>query len=166
MNKQDCRVGMVVYNREFSVKAVVVKCNPKKARVRTVEDMEIRRRGYKAGSLWNIPYMYIEPLVGENVKTEMVMRSYENPDNQGIKAYFAHASKADAPVDVQEGSPEWHITKAVCELWRRLEGDSVNEQERRLHSEMMNRLYSILGREVSKDAAENWEAGKIRSEAV
>ena len=53
--------------------------------------------------------------------------------------------------------------KAVCELWRRIEAEGA---DRSRCSDMMNRLYGILGREVSKDAAENWEAGNKGVSAV
>lgn len=157
MKKQDCRVGMVVRDRLEEIKAVVVKCNPKNARVRTLEEM----RGYKAGVLWNIPYALLDPVVADNLKTEMAMRSFEQSGNEGIKAYFVH-SRADEPVDFPDGSPEHHLMSAVCELWRRLD----REEDRRRNSEMINRIFAFLGREVSRSAAERWETGKIKGEAV
>lgn len=177
MNKQDCRVGMVVYHREFQVKGVVVKCNPKKARVRTVEDMKgTSRSGSRAGTLWNMPYSGLDPVL--DVKTEMAMRGFEQTDNQGIKTYFQHASAADQPVECSEGSPEHHVMMAVCELWRRLDDDRIRAEvdamdatpsskaakfrNRKAHlSEQINKLFTFLDREVSREAAERWETGKI-----
>lgn len=150
------------------MKGVVVKINPKNARVRTVAGDK------RPGSLWSIPYGLLEPSVG--VSTEMMMRSFEQPDNQGIKTYFAHANKADDPVETELDSPEHHVMMAVCELWRRLDDESLAAEsgsnlhaERRLragYSDMINRLFGVLGREVSREAATNWETGRIRDEAV
>lgn len=185
MNKQDCRVGMVVHHHEFDVKCVVVKCNPKKARVRTIEDMKSSRRGSKSGSLWNMPYSSITPVVSGNLKTEMTMRSFGEVENPGIKTYFLN-TKADEPVNFQEDSPEWHMMRAVCELWRRLDDESLelecekikaaseNTQRpstiirnlRAEYSDKINRLFGILGREVSQDAAFSWESGNIESKRV
>lgn len=180
MKKEDCRVGMVVYDRYGGSRAVVVKCNPKNARVRIVEGNENR----DTGALWNIPYRLLDPVVSENLGTEMVMRSFEQPENQGIKTYFANVKKADDPVHFPEGSPEWHVMRAVCELWRRLEDESIWREvdatgeklpvkksamfraKSREYSNLINKLFSALGREVSKSAAAEWESGSSRSEAV
>lgn len=161
MKKEDCRLGMVVFHREFEVKGVVVKCNPKKAKVRIVEEIKNgRRRGVAAGSLWNMPYSGLEPVV--DAGTEMAMRSFEQPENDGIKTYFKHVARADEPVDFPEDSPEHHLMRAVCELWRRL----AREEDRRRNSDTINRIFGIFGREVSRSAAERWEAGKVADPAV
>jgi hypothetical protein len=160
MKKEDCRVGLVVYHPVFGAKGVVLKCNPKKARVNIVEGSK-NRRSMAPGSIWNMPYGGLYPVV--DAKTEMAMRSFEQPESPGIKAYFANARRADEPVDFPDGSPEHHLVKAVCELWRRLEDE---EGLRARHSEMINRIFNALGREVSKEAAMEWEAGKIEGEKV
>ena len=162
MKKQDCRVGMVVWEPEWQIRAVVIKCNPRNARVKTLEAIGGRTRGSAPGSTWNIPYKLLEPWVDPKAGTFMTMKSFEQPDNQGIKTYFRHASKADDPVDFPEESPEHHLMKAVCELWRRLEA----EEDRAKNSEMINRIFGILGREVSRSAAERWESGRIGQHAV
>lgn len=176
MKKEDCRVGMVVWESEWEIRAVVTKCNPKRAVVKTLEDLPGSGRGHKAGSTWNIPYKFLEPWVDSKAGTFMVMKSFEQPDNQGVKTYFAHANKADDPVEVEEGTPQYFVMRAVCELWRRLDDESLAAEsgsklhaERRLragYSDMINRLFGVLGREVSKEAADNWESGRIRNEAV
>jgi hypothetical protein len=179
MSKQECRVGMVVYHRDFEVKGVVVKCNIKKAKVRIVEDIKNkRRRGVRAGSLWNMPYSSLEPVL--EVKTEMAMRSFEQPDNSGIKTYFQHVAKAEELVEYPEGSPEHHVMMAVCELWRMLDDDRIRAEvegsafqraagirnRKAQISGQINRLFSFLGREVSRETASNWEAGKTEAEKV
>lgn len=180
MRKEDCRVGLVVHSSIEGVRGVVVKCNPKKARVRLIEDMKSGRHGGEKGSLWNMPYMYIEPIIDPRLKTEMVMRSFQDPDNDGIKAYIEQAMKSDMAVEFPEGSPEFHIMRAICELWRRLEDGSIereaasmegrrdkNERTLKSHySELINKMFSALGREISKNAAEKWEAGNMKTQAV
>ena len=161
MKKEDCRVGLVVYHRVFGAKGVVLKCNPKKARVSIVEGSK-NRLSMAPGSIWNMPYGGLDPVV--DAKTEMAMRSFEQPDSPGIKAYFANNRRADEPVDFPDGSPEHHLVKAVCELWRRLEDEEGRLRAR--HSEMINRIFNTLGREVSKEAAMQWEAGKVGAEEV
>lgn len=197
MKKEDCRVGMVVYDRHGGVKGVVVKINPKNARVRTVEDMKHGGgRGSGAGSLWNMPYHILEPVVSENISTEMTMRSFEQPENEGIKKFF-EKSKDTSPLDFPENSPEWHIMKAICEIWRRLEEESLENEakdgnevmvvngsqvivksgggrrvttvvrELRGHySDLINKMFSAIGRYVPKDEAERWESGTNEEHAV
>lgn len=184
MKKEDCRVGMVVYDRHGGVKGVVVKVNPKYARIRLLQEY----RGSDAGSLWNMPYRILEPVVSENLSTEMTMRSFEQPENEGIKKFF-EKSKETSPLDFPENSPEWHIMKSICELWRRLEDESLENEakegkevvvvngsqvivksgggqrvstvvrELRGHySELINKMFSAIGRYVPKDEAERWES--------
>ena len=186
MKKEDCRQGMVVaYMMEEGFKGIVVKCNPKNARVRTVEKNRVTG---ESGSLWNIPYRLLEPVISEGLSTEMVMRSYEQPDNQGIKTYFSNLNKEE--VNFPEGSPEWHIMHAVCELWRRLDEENLErecqaeiEKEglkpgpkrrpstimREIHfrySGIINKMFSALGREIPKDIAMSWESGTKDNQKV
>jgi len=168
---------MVVYYKTGSVRAVVMKCNPKNARVRTIE--EGPRTG-PANIIWNIPYGYLEPYVAGSMSTEMVMKSFEQPENEGIKRYVAESMRDD-PLNFPEDSPEIHIVRAICELWRRLDDENLEREcqaaieaeglkpgpkrrpstiMRDIHShysEMINKLFSALGREVSRAAAESWE---------
>lgn len=177
MKREDCRPGMVVYYAEDGVRAVVVKCNPRNARVRTIEE---NKRTGPSGSLWNMTYSVLEPYVAGSLATEMIMRSFEDSENEGIKKYVAE-SRRDDPVDFPEGSPEIHIIRAICELWRRLDDESLEREcqaaieaeglnpgpKRRpstimrdiqgRYSDMINKMFSALGREVSRSAAERWE---------
>jgi len=182
MNKEDCRVGMVVYDRHGGVKCIVIKCNPKNAQVRLVEELKAGGRGSKPGSLWNIPYRILDPVVSENMGTEMVMRSFEQPDNDGIKTYFKNKQiEEKIPLNFPEGSPEWHILKAICELWRRLDDDSLEKEAdavlggrraqtvrllRAHYSGLINRMFTAIGREVEKDEALAWESGNNTEQQV
>lgn len=175
MKKQDCRVGMVVNDRVGKVRGVVVKCNPKNVRMRTID---ADRDGDK-DAIWNIPYSHVEPVVTASLSTEMVMRSFEDPDNEGVKTYIA--ARKDEPLDYPDGSPEHHILRAICELWRKLDDENLDRECREAieaealkpgpkrrpatimreinlrYSEMINKLFSALGREVSRLQAERWE---------
>lgn len=165
---------MVVYANNNN-KYVVVKCNPKNAKCRMLSSLKGGKTA--TGSLWIIPYALLEPFIDPHLSTEMMMRSFEQPENQGIKTYFDHSKKADEPVDkFPETSPQWHIMNAICELWRRLEDDNLEKESKTLgrhvlslraaYSSMINELFSVIGREVSKKAANEWEAGKITSHLV
>jgi len=187
MKKEDCRPGMVIKDSYCGVRAVILKCNPKNARVRTIEDND---RTGEAGSLWNMPYRMIEPYQAENLQTEMVMKSFEQPENEGIKAYISNNERAHDPLDFPEGSPESHIMRAICELWRRLEDDNLDRECQGLvelealkpgpkrrpstimrdihgrYSDMINKMFTALGREVSKQAAERWEKDRKGSDGT
>lgn len=59
MKKQDCREGMkVIFGRGNGEKtlAKVVRCNPKRVKVKTLES----RGGKAAGENWNVPYSILE----------------------------------------------------------------------------------------------------------
>lgn len=59
MKKQDCREGMkVIFGRENGEKtlAKVMRCNPKRAKVKTLES----RGGKAAGENWNVPYSVLK----------------------------------------------------------------------------------------------------------
>lgn len=176
MKKQDCRVGMVVYDRVGRVRGVVIKCNPKNVRMRTIDE---DRDGDKDAS-WDIPYSHVDPVVTTSLSQEMVMRSFEQPDSEAIKTYVLSKNEDPLP-DYPEGSPEQHILRAICELWRKLDDESLERECREAvelealksgpkrrpatimraiqlrYVEMINKLFSALGREVSKPLAEKWE---------
>lgn len=179
MKKAECRVGMVVCDRGLGTKAVVAKCNPKNARLRFVE-------GERAGEEWNIPYSFLSPVFSDSLHTEMTMRSFEDPDNPAFKIYFSKRS-VYLP-EFPEGSPEFHIMNAICELWRKLSDENLEiecreEMEKEAlkpgskrrpatimrdilahYSSMINNLFSAIGCEVSLSEAESWE--KHRKEKI
>lgn len=177
---------VVYYSMDGGVRGVVVKCNPKNARVRTIEDND---RTGAAGTLWNMPYRLLEPYVAGSLSTEMVMKSFEQPENEGIKRYVAESMRDD-PLNFPEDSPEIHIVRAICELWRRLDDENLEREcqavmdaeglkpgpKRRPstimrdiqshYSNMINKLFSALGREVSRSAAERWEKDRKLSDGT
>lgn len=151
MIKNDCRVGMLVEMLPEGIRAVVIKVNPKRAKVKTIDVMQGRGRGGDPGSTWSCPYSMLRPLVGE--KATVVMKSYEQPDNPGIKTFMNREALAE--MDVGDLEPhEEHIMRAICMVYDLLDDQSRNDGYK-LHSKI-NSLFTALGREVSKDAAEKW----------
>lgn len=169
MNKAECKVGMVVCDRESGNKAVVVKCNPKNAKLMFVE-------GEQSGNEWRISYSFLSPVFSESLHTEMTMRSFEDPDNPAFKVYFSKRN-GDLP-EFPPGSPECHIMMAICELWRKLSDENLEfecreEMEKEglkpgskrrpatimrdvqaRYSSMINNLFSAIGCEVSRSDGE------------
>lgn len=155
MEKPDCRVGMIVEMIPEGVKAVVIKLNPKRARVKTIDGF----RGSRAGQIWNCPYMMLRPVVGEHAT--VVMKSFEQPDNQGIKVYMSAADKADLPLE-DLGEEDVLIVRAIKEIYTKI--DDARGSDRYTLSHKINALFTALGREVSQKAAE--ESLSRRNEAV
>lgn len=149
MEKSECRVGMIVEMIPDQVKAVVIKLNPKRARVRTLD--HFKSRGSNPGSIWNCPYMMLRPVVGEH--TTVVMKSFEQPDNQGIKVYMKAAEEADLPLEDLDPTDEL-IVRAIREIYTKIDDSTGNSRYSLSHK--INALFTALGREVSQKAAEEW----------
>lgn len=147
MLKQECRVGMVVEMMPEGKKAIVVKINPKRAQVRTIEPFRERN----TGRVWNCPYHLIQPVVGEH--SMVVMKSFEQPENRGIKAYM-DSYVADQELGELSKTDEY-IVRAICEIYSRI--DDTKGPERYELSSKINSLFTALGREVSQQVAENWQ---------
>jgi hypothetical protein len=150
MTKSECRVGMIVEMMPEGVKAVVVKLNPKRARVRTIDQFK-SGRGSSPGSIWNCPYMMLRPVVGEH--STVVMKSFEQPGNQGIKVYMSAAEKADLPLEDLDMTDDL-IVRAIKEIYTKID-DATGEKRYDL-SHKINALFTAIGREVSQKAAEEW----------
>lgn len=172
---------MVVYDRDIGEKAVVIKCNPKNARLRFVEGERAEKH-----EEWILPYQLLSPVFSENLHTEITMRSFEDPDNPAFKVYFSNRKTNFS--EFAEGSPEFHIMNAICELWRKLndknlerecqeemEMEALNPGSKRRpatimrdiqsrYSSMINNLFSAIGCEISRSDAESWE--KDRKEKI
>lgn len=136
-----------------SVKAIVVKLNPKRAQVRTIEEMGDN----DPGTLWNAPYSMISPVVDVSAHTMMVMKSFEQPENKGVKTYMSQVELANIPVEDLSGHDE-HIMEAICEIYRII--DDCSGSERYDLSNKINRLFAAFGREVSAEVAAEWKSKK------
>ena len=137
-----------------------------------------------ASNIWDIPYSCLEPVYAADQDTEMTMRSFGDDDNEAIKAYFEFRSSIPEVPDFPDGSPEFHIMKAICELWRKLDDANLERECSEMmekeglkpgpkrqpatimrdiqarYADMINKLFSALGREVPRSVAERWEKSR------
>jgi len=79
MQREQCQVGMrVVFGRTNGehTKGEVVKCNPTKAKIRTLETRGTGR-GAGTGAVWNVPYSMMQPESGDQVIQSIVPQAQE-----------------------------------------------------------------------------------------
>lgn len=156
MNRDECRVGMLVDIGDESVKAIVIKANPRRAKVRIAESQ--KRGRFVVGSIWNVPYNRLVPILRDSSDhTMIVMKSFEEPENDAIKTYMKQAEKADLPIGELERQDEL-ILEAICEIYNKI--DDFKGKKRYELSSKINLLFAALGREVSKEASEEWMKAK------
>lgn len=155
MKKEDCRKGLVVLFGEDNCRGVVIKVNPKLAKVSTLDS----HKGRKPGLIWRVPYAMMSPVVGDQVGTEMAMRSFANPDDTAVKTWASHRPNTDIPEKLEE--EDYHILSAIHILHTKLAGLELGD---RAHvSGKIHLLFRSIGREVSKESVEKWmleRAGK------
>lgn len=138
----EARVGMVVeFGRENGewTKGEIVKINPAKAKVKTLEARGAGRGGF-AGALWSVPYSLMRP-VGSNPADEPLPYNPFNEDNLIIRAIVDIYSRL---------SPEWLTCDG--EKPRNQVIHDKNRLERKL-----GHLFQALGRPVSEGVACRWE---------
>lgn len=154
MEKKDCKVGMVVYHSGFGVRGVVQKCNPKRAKIRIIDEIKNSRRsrGVTVDSLWNMPYSNLEIFVGENLEKELVLKSFGQKIT-GLQSYFKN--KESVEIEYLSGHPEWDIMQAICKIWKDL-SSGRRPQSSISDERTLGKLFLILGRHVSKEEAESW----------
>jgi hypothetical protein len=156
MKKEDCQVGMVVrfgadrFGIEHMPRGVVIKVNPKRAQVKSLD----QAGKWAAGAVWRCPYGGLVPVVGGNeVSNEMTMRSFEKPDDSAVKAWSARQKAMEAkPKSLQP--EDKHIMHAIYEIYQRLE--DCDHRERNHLSQKINLLFRFIGREVTKVDVERW----------
>lgn len=155
MKKEDFKVGMIVrFGRDrFGVngmaRGVIIKVNPKKAKVKSLDPAG----KWPAGCIWTCPYGGLEPVVGgDEISNEMTMRSFEKPDDSAIRAWSAaQKSKKELPKTLPQ--EDEHIVRAIHEIYTMLEDA---EGARRIElSQKIHLLFRALGREVSRDESES-----------
>jgi len=154
MRREDCKVGMIVTVGEASVRGVVLKVNPKFAVLKMMDT----HRGHLPGSKWKYRYEWLSPLVsaGDEVSNEMMMRSFQDPDNEGVKAWSsAQKKRGSVPTD---GPPEDDlIVRAILEIYSRLE--DLNGKARYDLSHKINLLFRAVGHEFTREEAEKFLEG-------
>lgn len=175
MLRDECRVGMAVeFGRENGewTKGVVVKMNPKKCKVRTLETRGAGR-GNQAGAIWGVPYSMMRCMGNDaTTNTSIVMQSFAMPNNPAIKTFVSAAQKADEPIPHNQfrDHAETCILEAICSTYNQLSPEwltcdgelpahQVNERRMKLNTRL-NYLFKAFGREVSETAAYKWEEEK------
>jgi hypothetical protein len=149
MLREDCRVGMrVLFGRinGEKTKGVIVKTNPKKAKIQTSED---RGSGSPAGAVWNVPYSMIYPSNGESQR-----------------------DIADVPITYSVFQPraDQFILEAIVCVYTDLspenlccDGELPPSQVRVRFRELGDRLqhlFRAFGRPVSEKVAYDWSESK------
>lgn len=163
MRKEDCKVGMVVcfgdtlkHTSRFGGKVsrgIIIKVNPKRAKVRSIDPAG----RWPAGTTWTCSYANLFPVPpADSITNEMTMRSFENPNDVGIKAW-SEAQKSRKTLPETLKPEDEHIMRAVCEIYDKFD-DTYGVQKSELHTKL-HLLFRALGVEVSKTEAEAWRAG-------
>ena len=148
MKKEDCRKGLVVLFGEDNCRGVIVKINPKMAKVSTLDS----HRGKRPGLTWCVPYAMLSPVVGTEMGTEMAMRSFASPEDAAVKTWASHQPKTDIPERLEE--EDYHILAAIHILYKKLEG--IEGRDRVRTSEKIHLMFRAIGQEVSKESVEKW----------
>lgn len=170
MLREECRVGMIVeFGRETGerTKGIVLKTNPKKAKVKTIESRG-SGRGSDVGSQWGVPYSMMTAVRDAVTETSVVMQSFAQPENPAFKAFAQAKSVADQPINYSpfQNHAEQLILEAIHSVytelspeWLTCDGElpahAVNAKRNKL-STRLNFLFKALGREISETAVWNW----------
>lgn len=153
MLKEACRLGMKVYfGRSNGEKTLgeVVKLNPTKAKVRTLESRG-NGRGSVVGAEWGVPYSMMTPAEGETVGIVVpIQREHltynpftyiENLILEAILSCYSGLSPENLSCDGEASIT--HIRTTRAKLERQLRG-----------------LQSAYGRQVSEEEAYGWSGSK------
>lgn len=162
MLREHCTVGMkVMFGRGNGEQTLgeVVKVNPTKAKVKTLED---RGRSSMAGTVWTVPYSLMKP-AGVAFIDELNSMPPLRLDS------------ADQPLPVYMPYGDARIMEAILDCYTRLspeyltaDGERPRGQVTALRNSINSRLshlFKALGRPVSEEAAYKWEEAR-KKEAV
>jgi hypothetical protein len=155
MIREECKIGMVVEfgrnNGEWT-KGEIVKLNPTKAKVKTLEARGSGRGGF-VGAEWGVPYSMIRPVGGTTVVREEPLnynRFRDRAENLVIEAIVSTYHQLE---------PEWLTA----------DGERPIHQVHALRSKLNTRLshlFRALGRTVSEEQAFGWSEQKQKEEAA
>lgn len=159
MRREDCRPQMkVIFGRPNGEKTLgeVVRCNPKKAKVRTLESRGSRSQ---AGQEWGVPYSLMEPADSSDAPAGPVV----DPADQPLVFSF-----------FQPGV-EQHILDAIlccyCDLSPEnltCDGELSRTQVQRRYADLQRKLkhlQSALGRPVSEGVVYEWDRQRREAQA-
>jgi hypothetical protein len=179
MNREDCRIGMIVeFGRENGqrTKGVIVKMNPKKAKIRIIESRGAGR-GSQTGSLWVVSYGVIVAAQDATTETTIAMQSFVQPNNPAFKAFAQAKSMADQPVPYNPFTQADNlILEAIYCTHMELSPENlscdgelpahvVNARRSKLNARLTH-LYKAFGREVGESASCNWMDEKRSKETA
>jgi hypothetical protein len=179
MIREECRVGLVVeFGRENGerTKGVIVKMNPKKAKIRIIESRGAGR-GSHSGSVWGVPYSMMIAVQDATTDTAITMQSFAQPDNPAFKAFAQAKSMADQPVPynrftyvdnlILEAIYATHMDLSPENLTcdGELPVHAVNAKRSKLNARLTY-LYKAFGREVSESASCDWMDEKRSKETT
>jgi hypothetical protein len=180
MIREECREGMIVeFGRETGerTKGIIVKMNPKKAKVRTLEGRG-SGRGSQVGAVWGVPYSMMVAVQDAATETAVVMQSFAQPQNPAFKAFAQAKSVADQPVPYSpfQNHSEQLILEAIHSVYSELSPEFltcdgelpfhvVNARRSKLQSRL-NYLFKAFGREVSETAVWKWMEDKKNKQEV
>jgi hypothetical protein len=179
MIREECREGLIVeFGRENGerTKGVVVKMNPKKAKVRIFESRGAGR-GSQSGAVWGVPYSLMIAVQDAVTETAVAMQSFAQPNNPAFKAFSQAQVVANQPVAY---NPFAHVENLILEAIYithmelspenltcdgELPVREVNARRSKLNSRLTY-LYKAYGRDVSESAACDWMDEKRKKETA
>lgn len=166
----ECKIGMTVEfgrgNGEWTT-AEIVKINPKKAVVKTLETRG-RGRGGFVGAEWSVPYSMMRPVM------RPATPSKDSPPWQiierGRPAWWTEA--ADEPYPYNPFSEDNGILQAIVCLYNRLSPENLSCDGEKPRNQIildktrlerkLNLLFQALGRPVSEGIAYEWSSQSLK----
>jgi hypothetical protein len=149
VKKEDCKKGMLVIFGEDLCRGVIVKLNPKRAKITTLDS----HKGRISGITWSVPYSLMWPVVGgDEISNQMTMTSFQKPNDPAIRAWSE--SQKNRPPKREFVFEDASIMQAIHTIYERLEG--VEGDNRRHLSEKINLLFRAIGGDVSKSEVDEW----------
>lgn len=149
MERTQCQVGMTVrfgrFNGEHTL-GVIVKLNPTKAKVRTLEQRGAGR-GSAVGTEWNVPYTMLWPNSAESVNIaapKLTYHPFDHVENLILEAIFTCYNRL---------SPENLYADGEASI------TAVRSNRARLERQLRG-LWTAYGRNVSEDEVYDWWQSK------
>lgn len=145
MLPQQAHIGMKVYfgrHQGEKTLAKIIKCNPAKAQVETLEERG-RGRGSYVGAVWNVPYSLLTPAEGEvSISVGLEFNQFQLAAEQHILQAIACTYGELSPENLSADGelPMSRVRARSSELHRRLKG-----------------LFVAFGREVSETEVYDWD---------
>lgn len=165
MQIQEARVGMqVFFGRGNGEKTLgeIVKINPTKAKVKTLQGRG-NGRGSEAGAVWSVPYSLMSPAGGVLMLDEVNSK----PIDPAIIHEVAKGLERNLPLPVYMSYGDARIVEAIIDCYTRLSPEYLTADGERSRSEVvrlrnsiearLGHLQKALGRQVSEEAAYQWE---------